>query len=241
MRTMIALCSVLVFSGCVVVVAPDGDGGRFETNWGSKHKGNGDMVSAKREVAVATGLSMSGSIQTEVRVGLTPSLEIIGDSNILPLIRTEVVNGSGGSGDGKDAVLKIWADESYSSSSAIRVIYTTPMINKVDVSGSGRLSINGLTNGNLDVNKSGSGAIYLEGRVASLSVDVSGSGIINAGQLESRTVNVNKSGSGSVVIGAVSQNFAAKTSGSGQITVQGNPPQRSVDGKNVYFVAAASK
>ena len=37
MRTLIALCSVLVFSGCVVVVAPDGDNGRIETNWSSKN------------------------------------------------------------------------------------------------------------------------------------------------------------------------------------------------------------
>lgn len=239
MRTILALCSVLVFSGCVVVVAPDGDNGRIETNWSNKNKGNGDVISVKREVASVSGLSVSGSVQTEVRVGLAPSLEIIGDSNILPLIRTEVVNNAGGKA--KDAVLKIWSDESYSTNANIRIIYTTPMITSVEKSGSGHLSINGFTSGNVDVNKSGSGTVFLQGHVNDLNIDVSGSGVINAGQLESRSVNVNKSGSGSVVMGSVTQNFSAKTSGSGQITVQGNPPQRSVEGKNVFFVATTSK
>jgi hypothetical protein len=238
MRTLslLALCSTLVFSGCVVVVAPDGDGGRFTTNWGSNVKGNGDVKSIKREIANATGLSISGSVHTEVRLGLTPSIEIIGDSNVLALIRTEVVN----NGSNNDAVLKIWSDDSYSISSPIRVIYTTTAISKIDASGSGRLSVSGFTAGDLALSKSGSGTIYLDGRINNVSFDVSGSGMINAMQLASRTVSVNKSGSGSIIVGAVSQNFTAETSGSGQVTVHGNPPQRSVNGKNVQFVTNAT-
>lgn len=234
--TLLALCSTLVFSGCVVVVAPDGDGGRFTTNWGGNVKGNGDVKSIKREIGNATGLSVSGSIHTEVRLGLAPSIEIIGDSNVLPLIRTEVVN----NGSNNDAVLKIWSEDSYSSNSQIRVIYTTTSISKIDVSGSGRLNVNGFTTGDLAVSKSGSGSIYLDGRINSLSLDVSGSGMIDAMQLSSRNVSVNKSGSGSIVVGAVSQNFTAQTSGSGQVTVHGNPPQRTVNGKNVQFVTSAN-
>ena len=238
MRTLslLALCSTLVFSGCVVVVAPDGDGGRFTTNWGSNVKGNGDVKSMKREIANATGLSVSGSVYAEVRVGLAPSIEIIGDSNVLPLIRTEIVN----SGNNNEGTLKIWSDDSYSINTPIRVIYTTPAISKIDVSGSGRLNVNGFTTGDLAVSKSGSGSVYLEGRINSLSLDVSGSGMINAMQLASRNVSVNKSGSGAIIVGAVSQNFTAQTSGSGQVTVHGNPPQRTVNGKNVQFVTSAN-
>lgn len=235
--TLAALCSTLVFSGCVVIVAPEGDSGRITTNWGSNTiKGNGELMSAKREVTNASGLSVSGSLHTEVKLGLVPSLEIIADSNILPLIRTEIVN----SGANNAAVLKIWNTDSYSSNTPVRVIYTTTSLSKIDVSGSGRLSVNGFADGDLVLSKSGSGSINLDGRLTSLHLDVSGSGMINAMNLASRNVSVDKSGSGSIILGTVSQNFNANTSGSGQVTVHGNPPQRTVNGKHIHFITNAN-
>ena len=159
MRTIFALCSILAFSGCAIIIAPDGNDARFESAWSSNAvKGNGDLQLDKRQVNGVTALNVSGPMQVEVRVGSAAGLEISGDSNLLKLVQTQV------NGDTQ----KIWIDEKFNSDNPIRVVYTVPALTEVTSNGSGRMMVSGLNGGSFAVKNYGSRSINLDGRVTRL-------------------------------------------------------------------------
>ena len=215
MRTVFALCSILAFAGCAIIVTPDGGDARFESVFGSSAmQGNGNVVSEKRAVSNLSSLSIDGPILVEVRVGAAASLEIIGDSNLLALVRNESV------GNGTQ---KIWLDGHYDSKNALRVIYTTPALHTVNANGSGRLSIYGLNGGSLSLQKDGSRVVQMEGKVDHLMINSNGSGTINAGALESKTAAITMHGSGSVNLGALrGDELSVSVNGSGSLHGSGN-------------------
>lgn len=214
MRTIFALCSILAFSGCAIIIAPDANDARFETAWSSNAiKGNGDVTSDKRQVNGLTGLNVSGPLQVEVRVGAAPSLEIIGDSNLLNLVQTQV------SGETQ----KIWIDEKFNSTNPIRVVYTVPTVTEITSNGSGRLMVNGLNGGNLAVRNYGSRSVNLDGNVSRIDIVNTGSGSINALGLMSNDAKINLQGSGSLNLGAINGNEMVITvNGSGSVHASGN-------------------
>lgn len=214
MRTIFALCSILAFSGCAIIIAPDGNDARFESAWSSNAiKGNGDVMTDKRQVNGLAALSVSGPLQVEVRVGAAPSLEIIADSNLLNLVQTQV------SGETQ----KIWIDEKFNSSNPIRVVYTVPAVTEITSNGSGRLMVNGLNGGNLSVRNYGSRSVNLDGSVSRIDIVNTGSGSINALGLMSNDAKVSLQGSGSLNLGAVNGNELAITvNGSGSVHASGN-------------------
>nr|WP_315485802.1 DUF2807 domain-containing protein [uncultured Undibacterium sp.] len=214
MRTIFALCSILAFSGCAIIIAPDGNDARFESAWSSNAvKGNGEVTTDKRVVTGLSSLNVSGPLQVEVRVGGTASLEIIGDSNIVGLVQAQVA------GDSQ----KIWIDDKFYSSNPIRVVYTVPVLHDINSNGSGRLMVNGLNGGNFNLKNNGSRSVVLEGRVTQLDISSVGSGRINATNLQSQDTKVRVQGSGSINLGQISGNELNVTvHGSGSVNASGN-------------------
>ena len=215
MRTVFALCSILAFSGCAIIVTPDGGDARFESVFGhSAIQGNGSVVSEKRAVSELSSLSIDGPLLVEVRVGAAASLEIVGDSNLLALVRSEAIS---------NGTQKIWLDGRFDSRNPLRVIYTTPMLHTVVANGSGRLSIYGLNGGALSLHKDGSRVVQMEGKVGNLTIQSNGSGAINAGALESTTAAITMHGSGSVNLGALrGDELSVSVNGSGSLHGSGN-------------------
>ena len=214
MRTIFALCSILAFSGCAIIIAPDGNDARFESAWSSNAvKGNGEVTTDKRVVTGLSSLNVSGPLQVEARVGGTASLEIIGDSNIVGLVQAQVA------GDSQ----KIWIDDKFYSSNPIRVVYTVPVLHDINSNGSGRLMVNGLNGGNFNLKNNGSRSVVLEGRVTQLDISSVGSGRINATNLQSQDTKVRVQGSGSINLGQISGNELNVTvHGSGSVNASGN-------------------
>lgn len=214
MRTIFALCSILAFSGCAIIIAPDGNDARFESAWSSNAvKGNGEVITDKRPVSGLTSLNISGPIQVEVRVGGTASLEIIGDSNLVGLVQAQVA------GDSQ----KIWMDDRFSSANPIRVVYTVPVLQDINSNGSGRLMVNGLNGGSFNLKNNGSRTVVLEGRVTQLDISSGGSGRINATNLQSQDTKVRVQGSGSLNLGQVGGNeLNVSVHGSGSVNASGN-------------------
>ena len=81
----------------------------------------------------------------------------------------------------------------------------------------------------------GSGGVNASGAVRALSVRLYGSGSADLGSLVSQGAELSTHGSGSISAG-VSQSLVADSTGSGRITVYGNPPQRTLSGRNVTVV-----
>lgn len=242
MRPLFALTLIAAaaLAGCAIVVAPgaDGNGDVSLRTVFSKDTVVGDGKITQEKRVVASGLSeldMSGPLQVDVRVGAEPSLQVEGDSNLLPLIRTE----SSGS------ALRVWVEGPVRSAGGLRIIYTTPQLGQIRAAGSGRLVASGFAGGALTVTKSGSGESQLSGKVGVLNMQLSGSGSVNATALHSGSANLSVSGSGNLSMGQVNGDaLNVKVHGSGDLLASGtatNVNARVSGSGGVNLMAVASE
>lgn len=218
MRTRLVLAVSLacaVLGGCAIVVNPGADGDvQVRTPFSSDGvQGNGVPAREQRTVGTVQGLEVNGAILVEVRVGTGSSVQVEADSNILPLIRTDVHGNK----------LVVEAERAYRSRNPVRVTYTVPRLTDVRQTGSGQLSVQGLNGAPLTVSKTGSGSVLLVGQVASLEAESTGSGSIDAATLQTASANLRVAGSGRINVGQVRGDYAiARLDGSGQLHVGGS-------------------
>lgn len=196
MRSLLTVGCLIALSGCAVIVTGNDDVQVKSVFSSDTVTGNGVLAHDVRAVGNVSAIDVSGPLEVNVRVGVAPSLEVDADSNLLPLIRTEVVGG----------VMRMWVQGSARSNNSMRVTYTLPSLSYVNASGSGRLSISELNGAPLDFSKSGSGVANLAGRVGRLDLRSNGSGQVNASALHAGDANVSLSGSGRMSLGQVKGN-----------------------------------
>jgi hypothetical protein len=217
MRNLLALACVAALGGCIVIATPSGDGGKdyqvyTPLNAGTV-EGNGIAARDMRNVAPVPGLDVGGSMIVDVRVGGAPSLVLEGDSNLLPLVKTET----------RGATLYIETKNRLRSSTPLKITYTVPRLSDLHLGGSGHVSVRDLKGEPLSVRLGGSGVARLSGEVAEFDAKVSGSGKIEAGELRARSANVDVSGSGGVILGQVNgDNVRIGISGSGTVQTKGS-------------------
>jgi hypothetical protein len=213
MRILLTLACVAALGGCAIIVSPNDDirvHSFYST--GSAIEGNGMAARDERAVAAAQQLDVSGPIMVEVRVGAAPQMVVEADSNLLPLIRTEV----------RGDELRIWTDASFSTRNPIRITYSTPQLVEVRSSGSGRITVSGLAGAPLKVRKNGSGRIELSGQVAGFDAQNRGSGTIEASGLRATNANLSVSSSGSIRVGEIRGQYAnVSVSSSGSVQAEG--------------------
>jgi len=214
MRTLIAIACLAALGGCAIVVAPGADGDYQVRTPFNNNTVDGDGIAGRdqRMVGTVNGLDVNGAIVVDVRVGPATSLVVEADSNLLPLVRTDV----------RGDTLNIYTDRSYRSRNPVHVIYTVPRLTDLRQNGSGRVTVEGLAGAPLTLRRNGSGSVALSGRVASLEAENNGSGSVDAGRLESASARLAMSGSGRMEIGQVRGDYAiVNLSGSGQLRVGG--------------------
>jgi hypothetical protein len=212
MRSLITIACIAALSGCAVIVNGADDVQVRSVFSSNAVVGNGTLAHDVRQVGTVGGLEVSGPLEVTVRVGPATTLAVDADSNLLPLIRSEV---SGG-------VLRMWVEGNVRSSNNLRVTYTTPSLEHLRASGSGRLTVNDFNGEALDFSKSGSGSTTLTGQVASLDLRHSGSGQINAHGLRMGSARVEQSGSGRTGLGPLrGSELSLRVSGSGSVQASG--------------------
>jgi hypothetical protein len=194
-RTVIALAALSILAGCAVIVVPDGEGGMsYKSAYNSNAvQGDGKNVVENRQVATLDGLDVNGPMQVEVRVGQQTALQLEGDSNILPLIRTDASGGT----------LRVWIEGSVRTSNPIRITYSTPALRQLSANGSGSMSVSGLNGAPLELSLNGSRSVRLSGKVAQLDARLNGSGGLNASGLDSGSTIVRQNGSGRLELGRI--------------------------------------
>ena len=175
-------------------------------------KGSGTIISDYRELNNFTSLDLSGSIDININYSDNYSCTVIGDDNLIPFIKTEVINNN----------LKILINKSYSSTVGLVVNVNTPEYDTVLISGSGDSNIVDFKGNNLTLNISGSGDITANGDVQTLKAKINGSGDILATKLKSKSATIEINGSGDAIIWAENL-IIAKINGSGDIKYYGNP------------------
>jgi hypothetical protein len=223
-RTALALAAATVFAtvaGCAIIVVPDDANGnvQFKSAFGNVVQGNGQAAVERREIASLDGIDVNGPMQVEVRVGQASSLQVEGDSNLLPMLRTDAAGGT----------LRVWIDGSIRSANPLRVIYTTPQLHQINSNGSGRLTVSGLNGGPLNVSQNGSRSLQLAGNVSRLDARLNGSGGLSAIGLESGSTVASLNSSGRLDLGRINgEVLNLDVHGSGGVQASGNVRSMSV-------------
>lgn len=196
-------------------------------------KGNGDLIEEQRSLDSYHTIELNGSNELEVVEGIDYQLKIIAESNLMEFIRTEVKSGKLVISTEKNVRLK--------PSEKIKLVATTPQLEKLRLNGSGQavidlmgtenaeLTLNGsgkiiatLNSNGLEAAINGSGDMMLKGNAKSANLQINGSGDLFAGELIVREANARISGSGDMHL-FVSNLLTATITGSGDILYGGNP------------------
>lgn len=179
-------------------------------------EGSGRILRQDRQVSNFRRVETVGSEIVEVRFGPNRSLVIAADDNILPLITSEV----------RDGTLRIAARGSFRTRGPIRVWLTTPSLEEVTTSGSGDVFIHGVDNDRLALTINGSSDMRATGRTGRLDVNVHGSGSARLSTLAATDVEASVFGSGDAIV-RVTRDLDARVFGSGTVRYVGTP--RNVD------------
>jgi hypothetical protein len=174
--------------------------------------GSGVSATAARDVPAFTGVELSCYCALRLRAQASQSVSITGDDNIVPVIKTEV----------RDGTLHIRATRPYREKVHLTVIVDVPELTRLAFSGAGEIDLAGLKGDKLELSVSGAGSVLAEGQVRELDMQLSGAGSISAKKLEAAIVRAKLSGAGSIDTYA-SQQIDATASGVGSITYLGNP------------------
>lgn len=169
--------------------------------------GNGQLTTEERQLVSFNQIDNSGTFNVFIRQDSIFTATVEAESNLIPYIRT-LINGN---------TLEIDTRENLESNYPINVFVSAPIIQSIDLSGSGYISIDSLNSDYLEVLLSGSGSIEGSTVTNSLVAKISGSGNIN---LESytNTSDIRISGSGNIYLLGESSSGSFSISGSGQIS-----------------------
>lgn len=202
-------------------------------------KGSGNIVSEDRNVGSFRQVSLSGSGELFIVQGQKEFVRVEADDNILPILRTEVVDDTlkVGYGD-KDGNIQAFSTTqtpkiyvgtksldslslSGSGQATAGIVHAKKM--QIKVSGSGRVLLGQLTARSLTTQISGSGSVEIGGgTVSEQEVSVSGSGKYDSKNFESQTARLELSGSGHIAAWVIDK-LDISSSGSGTVQYYGRP------------------
>lgn len=193
--------------------------------------GSGVSMTERRTVTEYNQIELRGVGLVEITAGALSELEISGDDNIVPLIRTEVVNQR----------LVISTEKPVQPIAPIIIRGSTPDLILASCSGAGDIRISGVQNdskvrlaisgagdltfsgsvGEVHATVSGAGDIRLTGSANAAEFVVSGAGDIQAVEFAAGRVKAHVSGAGDVTLNA-GEALDASVSGAGDIRYTGD-------------------
>jgi Putative auto-transporter adhesin, head GIN domain len=194
----------------------------FQTTHSSRpDEGSGVPATATRHVKPFSAVELAGSNDVAVHVGAEQSVAVSGDDNLLEFVTTEV----------RGAQLVIANSTSFSTAEPMRVDVTVPTLDAITLSGSGRLTVDGIDTGLLTVTLGGSGVVYAQGRADRVEATLTGSGDLELQHVQARDAYAVVSGSGPIWIYAT-RSVDARVPGTGAVIYSGDPPRvtRNVSG-----------
>lgn len=114
-------------------------------------EGSGQSMTEQRDVEPFTELSVRGAVQAQVRIGQPQSVSLIGDDNVIRVIKTEV----------RDDRLAVEPEKSYNSNLPLRLEIVVPDLDWVAVSGASTVQVSGSA-GEVDAEASGASRTRLQ-------------------------------------------------------------------------------
>jgi Putative auto-transporter adhesin, head GIN domain len=195
--------------------------------------GSGVTVTQSRNIADFTTISASDGVRLEVSRGPT-SLTIEGDDNLVPLIKTEVVDGR--------LVIKKTTREALRAKHPIVLRVTTPSLSRLEASGGTEVVVDhvaaprfstelgggvefeatGLELESFELHASGGVDVKVSGTAKAAQLEVSGGADVDARQLAVTHLAVDASGGCDLDLTA-KESIAGEASGGVSVTVHGHP------------------
>lgn len=179
--------------------------------------GGGPTVTERRDLHAFTGIDVDHSMDVTVRRGARPAAVVRAGENVIDDVHTRVKDGTlqlRGRGDaiviGSDPV-----DDA-------EVTLTVPRLDRLDVGGSGNVTIDRLAGDALTVNVDGSADVRAAGSVERLAIEIDGSADLDLRDLAAERARVDVSGSGEVRLGRTAE-LEVDVSGSAKVTYRGRP------------------
>ncbi|HEY6910927.1 MAG TPA: head GIN domain-containing protein [Myxococcales bacterium] len=177
-------------------------------------RGSGRTTRELRDLPRFDAVAVHSGIHALVEAGPQAPVQVDADDNILPLVVTEVVDGT--------LEIRFRRDTSVYSGEPVRVKVSAPAIHRLDASGGAELRasvepgedlevrssggsevrIRGLDANRLSVSGSGGARVQLSGAADSVRLHISGGTRVRAASLSARAVNVHGSGGASAEIRA---------------------------------------
>ncbi len=187
------------------------------SDWTGPHAdvvGNGRLATQARPVAGFDGVILSGAGRLIIEQTGREALAITAEENILPLLSSEV----------RDGTLILGVIPNVSLTPTREIVYRLEVRDLYDivVSGAGQVEAVGIDTPQLHVVISGAANIAVQGVADWQDLIISGAGRYAGHDLFSRVATVTVSGAGAAVV-RVSDRLEATVSGSGLVEYIGNP------------------
>jgi hypothetical protein len=175
-------------------------------------EGNKKIENQTRNLPGFEQLQVKLSADIEVILSNTPKIVITAEENILPIIQSVVENNR----------LVIKTKGNYWTTKGIKITIYTNQLNRIVINGSANVKMGQINQQKLDLLITGSGDIFVAGKVGALSAIIDGSGDMHLANLKSHSATAKISGSGDIRVYAT-DNLIAEITGSGDINYRGNP------------------
>ncbi|HET9753178.1 MAG TPA: head GIN domain-containing protein [Myxococcales bacterium] len=177
-------------------------------------RGNGRTTRELRDLPRFDAVAVHSGIHAEVEIGPQAPVQVDADENILPLVVTEVVDGT--------LSIRFRRDTDVSSEQAVRVRVRAPAVHRLEATGGAELRaqaepggdlevrssggsevrVRGLNANRLSVSGSGGARVQLAGAADTVRLRISGGTRVRAASLAARAVSVHGSGGASAEIRA---------------------------------------
>lgn len=223
----VVLAATLLLSAC----------SGWSIDLGDEVVGSGDIVTQVRAADGFDRIEFRAFGTLEVVQGADESLAVRGDDNLLPRIDTFVEDGT--------LVIEIEEGIVPIPSDGFRYDVTVTDLEGLEVTGAGRIALDGFSGDRLevdfsgagdldlvrldvdvlDVSFSGAGSLYASGRADVQEVDLTGAGDYDAGDLATRSTDISSSGAGSAEVWAT-DDLRVDASGVGRVQYWGSPETR---------------
>jgi len=187
------------------------DFGNFKVNFRGL-KGSGNVVRERRDLSGFDEIEVGGAFLVEVTVGESFSVEVEGDDNLVPLIKTEV----------RGDALHVSIDKSYRSKDYLKVYVSAPNLSGVDTSGAAQVNASGIKSKAFNIGASGGSKVTATGQTTDLRVETSGGARVLANELAATNGTVDTSGGATAEV-FVTGEFKAQASGGSRIMYSGTP------------------
>jgi hypothetical protein len=177
-------------------------------------RGSGNVQTEERQARDFSAISLNGFGKLIIEQSGAESLSITADDNILPLITSEVRNGT--------LHLGFKDERPINNVNDITFRVTVSNLEAIELSGAGSVEATNIDTDQLSVTSSGAGNVNISGTTEKQEIELSGVGSYNGEDLVSKEATVEISGAGNATV-QVSDALDAQISGAGSVTYIGDP------------------